>query len=156
TAQSRPCQRAPEPVCSGFDSVDSRHPTFSHSLCAVRTLCTAIVVGLWRLALRRLCGKGHDFVWSDAIQDAHFPWLSEGIRLLPEVFLGQTVHMRLGTVRGNRDDVAPDLEIPVWIVRISYAQSHGGVAPHHTIFQPALGRIEQDVCPVIVTPDGVD
>jgi len=59
----------------------------AHSLCAIQTLCTAVVVGPWRLALRRLCGKGHDFVWSDAIQDAPFPWLSKGIRLLPEVFV---------------------------------------------------------------------
>src|SRR5262249_16343573 len=91
TAQSRHCQRAPEPSVVGLTASTPGILHF-HSLCAVRTLCTAIVAGLWRLALHRLCGKGHDFVWSDAIQDAHFPWLSEGIRLLPEVFLGQTVH----------------------------------------------------------------
>jgi hypothetical protein len=39
-----------------------------------------------------LCGKGHYFVWSDAIQDAHFPWLSEGIRPNPATTSFTPVH----------------------------------------------------------------
>ena len=92
----------------------------------------------------------------DFIDHADLAGLAVGVFVDAEIFLGHLVDVGAGTVFGDLDDAAANLDVAVGIFGIDDGERDTRVAANVFIFLTALGGVEDDVLAVEVAPDGGD
>ena len=92
-------------------------------------------------------------VWTNFVRNPDFVRLFVGIFILIDVFLRKQVDVVVRVVR-DLNDLTPNRDETVRVLRIRNAECHFPVPPHILVFDAAFCTVDADVRAVVIAPDG--
>ena len=82
--------------------------------------------------------------------------LGKKIRILvfAQVLLRQPVDVIDAALFGDFHNAAADLQIPVGVIGVLDGEGHAAIPAHVQVFLSSFGRVQEDVCAVVLQPNG--